>query len=767
MDIYVAVARIIASFAPSCVPHIIEGMDMNNMHSRRHFLRGSGSLLIGFSILKPVFADAPASNGLIGDLKTYPELSSWLKLDMHGYVHLFVGKVELGQGILTAITQCCADELDVDVARITITSGDTFLVNDEGVTAGSQSMSYGASAVRQASAEARAYLLNRAAQKWAVDVRQLHVKDGTIFGPTHQRINYWDLLDGQIINITATGKVALKQHKDRRYIGKKIPRVDLPSKVFGQQIFIQDLRPQGMVHGRILRPPAYNASLTSLDTSAAEKMAGVLKIVRNGSFVGVIAAREEQAIAAVDVLRQNSKWNVPHDGPNQDTIFEWLKAQKTKDLFIKDSLTKNPPPIADVVEATFHRPFHMHASIGPSTAIATLGADGVMTIQTHSQSVFETSAAIAEMLGVDLKKVRCQHVQGSGCYGHNGADDVAADAALLAREFPERPVRIQWSRNDEHKWEPYGSAMIMHTKASLDAKGDIIDWTYELWSTSHGTRPGKKAGNLLPAWSLEKPFALPTPINNGGPNFAADRNAIPYYDFGQKVTTHFIENFAIRASSTRGLGAYANIFATESFMDELAIRAKVDPLAYRLRTLKDERARAVLLKATDHFGWSHYKPQKGHGRGLAFARYKNISTYLGIAMEVAVDEASGQVRVLRISAAADAGEIVSHDGTLNQIEGGIIQSLSWTLKEAVRFDPTGIKSEDWTAYPILTFSEIPPIHIDLIDRQGEPFLGAGEASQGPTGAALANAVRDATGVRFYEMPFIPSRIKQGLAQKQK
>jgi len=405
----------------------------------------------------------------------------------------------------------------------------------------------------------------------------------------------------------------------------------------------------------------------------------------------------------------------------------------------------------------------MHASIGPSCAIATFSQQGDVLVQTHSQSVFETRAALAMMLGVDVAKVRCQHVQGAGCYGHNGADDVTADAVLLARAVPGQPVRVQWMRHDEHKWEPFGSAMVMKLEAGLDADGSVLDWEYHLYSTAHSTRPSGWAGNLLAAQMLAKPFAQPVPRNGGGPNYAADRNAIADYDFpGHKVVTHFVENFAVRTSALRGLGAYANVFAIESFMDDIAREAKADPVAYRLRYMKDERARAVLQKTADMFGWQNWKAAPGRGRGIAYARYKGSATYTAVAIEAEVDRTSGRIRVLRAASANDAGEIVAPDGVKNQIEGGIVQSLSWTLKEAVRFGPGGVLSEDWNSYPILTFSEVPAIEIELIDRPGAPFLGAGEASQGPTGAALANAVRDATGVRFHELPFTPARVLAGL-----
>ena len=729
--------------------------------SRRDFLAAGGSLAVAFTV--PALAQAPAgAPRLPGDLQTNRKLSMWLRIEAGGKVRLLVGKVEIGQGALTAVQQICADELCVDFDRIVLTSGDTELVPNEGATAGSLSMPGCGTAVRHAAADARQILVKLAAEKWQVDATKLDVEDGTIKGDG-KAISYWDLVSGHELEVEATGQGPLRPQDKRRYIGKSHPRIDLPAKMTGQAIFVQDLRPPGMVHGRVVRLPAYGASLQSADTGAIEKLPGVLKVVRDGSFLGVIAEREEQAIAAADALREAARWTLLKGQPTSETVYDWLLAQVPQDILIKDQPRKERSAAVATVEAEYRRPYQMHGSIGPSCALATFGSDGVMMIQTHSQSVFETRNAIAMLLGIAPQKVRCQHVQGSGCYGHNGADDVAADAALLARAFPGRPVRVQWMRHDEHKWEPYGSAMVTRVKAGLDGDGNVLDWDYQLWSTSHLTRPNNNAGNLLAGGVLAKAFPLPTPVNIGGPNYAADRNAIPMYEFpGQKVTTHFITAFAARASSTRALGAYANVFSIESFMDELAHRAKADPVEYRLRSLKNERARAVLQKTADMFGWSTWKKQPNHGRGIAYAMYKNVATYCAVAIEVEVDRGSGQIKVLRAVSANDAGEIVSPDGVKNQIEGGIVQSLSWSLKEAVRFDDSGVLSEDWLSYPILTFNEVPEIEVELIDRPGQPFLGAGEASQGPTGAALANAVFDAIGVRYRELPLTPERVKRAL-----
>lgn len=759
-----------------CVRSCVQPKEFEMTHmptSRRQFLKSAGALTLSFGIpLMDVHSQSAVAQDkprLAGDLQIHRKLNAWIRIDSATQmVELRIGKVELGQGILTAVAQVCADELDVDFAKIKLISGDTALVPDEGVTAGSFSMPYCATAVQAASAEVRAILLGLAENKLNQPAAQLKVQNGVIRSGNGAQISYWELVIGESLNREATGLVKPKLISEHRYIGRSVPRPDIQAKVLGEAIFVQELRPKGMLFGQVVRPPNHSARLQSVNLSRVEKMPGVVKVVRNGSFLGVIAKREAQAQAAAQALQSNCEWQVPQNLPGTQEMQAWLLQTKpdviipTKKQTRANSASANTP-VARVVEAQYYRPYHMHGSIGTSAAMATLGADGVLTVQTHSQSVFQTGEAIAKMLGLPLDKVRMQHTQGSGCYGHNMADDAAADAALLAMQVPGQPVRLQYSREQEHAWEPYGSAMVMKTKASLDAQGNVLDWDYTLWSTPHGTRPSGQPGNLLSAAYLEKPFAMPKPVNGGGPNYAADRNAIALYDFpGHNVTTHFITEMPLRVSSTRGLGAYANIFAIESFIDELAHATGADPVDYRLRFLKDERARDVIVKAAEKFAWSQWRKTPGRGRGIGFAKYKNIAGYCAVALEVEVNRQNGRIRVLRAVASADCGHMVNPDGVSNQIEGGLIQSLSWTLKEEVQMDKTRVLSRDWNSYPILTFSEVPPVDIVLIDRPGQPFLGTGEASQGPTGAALANAVFDATGVRLRTLPLTPDRVLQAL-----
>ncbi|HZD89772.1 MAG TPA: molybdopterin cofactor-binding domain-containing protein, partial [Pseudolabrys sp.] len=494
------------------------------------------------------------------------------------------------------------------------------------------------------------------------------------------------------------------------------------------------------------------------DIEGAKALPGVVAVVRDGSFLGVIAGREEQAVRARAHLMRTAQWIGGDDLPDRRRLYDELVNAASRDSVVREK--KAPPSgIARVFEATYSKPYTAHASIGPSCALAQF-AENKLMVWTHSQGVFPLRRDLAGALKMNMAAIRCIHVEGSGCYGHNGADDVALDAALLARAVPGRPVRVQWMRDDEFAWEPYGPAMVMKTKASL-AGGRIVDWSYDVWSNTHGMRPGAAGGNnLLASWYLAQPFS---PARGGG--FGAARNAVPHYDFpGQHITNHFVPAAPLRVSSLRSLGAYANIFAIESFMDELAAAANAEPVAFRLAHLKDKRAKAVIDAAAKAAGWKQGAKGDGmSGRGIGFARYKNAASYIAVVAEVALDRASGKLRVVRAHAAVDAGQIINPDGIKNQIEGGIIQAASWTLHEQVKFDARGIVSRDWLSYPILTMPEAPKVQTVLLDHPDLPALGVGEASLGPAAAAIGNAFAHATGKRLRDLPFTPGRVKAALA----
>lgn len=732
--------------------------------TRRGLMKAGGYLTVAFSLGGFTAGGARAQGAeLPGDLADDPMLSSWITVNADGTVTLKIGKVELGQGTTSSAAQIAADELYIDMDRLDVVSGDTWMVPDEGTTAGSNSAPNCFPAVQQASAEVRQILLEMAAEKLGQPAEELTIENGKITAPDGSETTYWDLVSGGELERETTGTAPLKPIEEQRYIGQRVGRLDLPDKITGRSAYVQDIRLDGMVHGKIVRPPTYSATLRSVDTSVAEGMPGVLAVVRDGSFLGVVAERDGQAMAAANALAQNASWDVTADLPGSDGIFEWLQAEATESTEHVNTGTPSGGG-ARTIEATYYRPYNMHGSIGTSAAVATLGDDGVMTIQNASQSVFGTGKAIAAMLGMTPDKVHMQHVDGSGCYGHNNADDAAADAALLARAVPGRPVRLQYTRAQEHQWEPYGSAMVMHVTANVDEAGDVLDWIYENWSTTHSTRPsGGDPGRLLSARYLGSPFELGGGGGPGSVTSGSARNSEAKYVFPhQKVTTHHTPKMPLRVSATRGLGAFPNVFAVESFIDELAHEAGADALEYRLRYLKDDRSRAVLQKAAEAFGWDAWEPQRGRGRGLGFAQYKNYAAMTAVAMEVQVNQRNGRVNVVRAVAANDSGHMVSPDNIANQIEGGLIQSLSWALKEEVRFDDTQVLSNDWASYPIITFNEVPAIEVHLINSPGAPYLGTGETAQGPTVGALANAIFDATGVRFRRLPFVPSRISEGL-----
>jgi CO/xanthine dehydrogenase Mo-binding subunit len=503
-------------------------------------------------------------------------------------------------------------------------------------------------------------------------------------------------------------------------------------------------------------------------------MPGVLKVVRDGSFLAVIAEREDQAIKAMERLQAGAVWEGEPDLPPQEALFDRLLSQPNHAFLVVDGApAPGPvPPVEPVIgaaqtlAAAYYRPYHMHASLAPAAAAAHL-VDGKLTIWTQAQGVFPPRASIAHVLGMAEADIRVIHREGSGCYGHNGSDDAALDAALLARALPGRPVLLKWTRADEHRWEPYGPAMAVKMQASLNDQGQIIDWNHEVWSYPHlgRPRPDGNVSGLLAAWHLAEPFTRPELRPVMAPHVDGHRNADPIYAFPKRhIVSHFVPDSPLRTSSLRGLGAYGNIFAIESFMDELAHAAGADPVEFRLRHLTGERARAVIAAAAEKAGWQAGQrlPGEGRGRGIAFAQYKNRQCYAAVVIELRVDRASGQIQLERAIIAADAGQIINPDGLSNQLEGGLYQSASWTLKERVRFDQTGITSIDWDSYPILTFPEAPVIETILLDRPDQPHLGGGEATQGPTSAAIANALFDATGLRLREVPFTPERVKAAL-----
>jgi nicotinate dehydrogenase subunit B len=747
---------------------------MKQLH-RRAFLQG-GSLTVLFSLspLLPAVAQAPATSVLPGSLNGNRQLDSWLRIDPDGTVTVFTGKVELGQGILTALSQIVADELDVQPQRLRIVSGDTARTPNEGVTSGSLSVQDSGTALRFACAEARSLLLAAAAAKLNAPVVELTVADGEVRSNGAARTSYWEVTGDASLRREATAKVAFKPVSAHRLIGQSVARRDIPAKVTGGEAYVQDLRLPGMVHGRVVRPSAPRARLVSVDVASVQAMPGVLAVMRDGSFLAVAARREEQAIAAARALQAGARWDEPGDLPPAGAaLFPHMRQQRSTLTVVGEK--KDPAAAATGVthlQASFTRPYQAHASIGPSCAVAQW-QDGKLKVWSHTQGVFPLRADMAKALRLKLADIAIEHREGSGCYGHNGADDVALDAALLARALPGTPVRLQWMREDEFAWEPLGSPMAMELRASLDAAGKVVDWQHTLWSHTHSTRPNDPDGsNLLAAWYLQEPLPPGPARNIPQPSGGSDRNAVPLYDFPQqRVLNHLLTDTPIRTSALRTLGAYANVFAAESFMDELAGAAGVDPIAFRLAHLRDARARAVIEKAAAMAGWKSApavdtrKPGVAaagalvRGRGIGFAKYKNLAVYCAVIVDVAVDTGSGAVRVERAWAAADAGLVINPDGLRNQIEGGIVQTTSWTLFESVPHDTRHVLARNWPDYRILRFPEMPTVQVEIINRPEERPLGVGEGAQGPTAAAIANAVANATGRRPRDLPLDAERMR--------
>jgi nicotinate dehydrogenase subunit B len=734
---------------------------------RRRVLAGSGALIVSFSLTEafaqtPSPAAAPPPPNLPGSLKGAPFLDSWIRIDADGSITVFTGKAELGQGAKTAFQQIAAEELDVPFAALKVVTADTSLTANEGYTSGSQSMQNSGTAILNAAAQVRAILVAEAARRLDLPEENLRTENGAVIAPDGRRLAYGDLVGADMLHVQAQPKSRLKDPSSFKVMGQPIPRVDIPAKVTGGAAYVQDMRLPGMVHARIVRPPSYGAQLTDLDTSAVEKLPGVVKVVRDGNFLAVVAPKQFQAIKAMAALSAAAKWRESAALPKQDDLPRVLTSLPSQDFTIFEQ--SNPAVTgAKTIEATYTRPYQAHGSIGPSCAVAQF-ADGAMTVWTHTQGVYPDRQGIAEMLRMPPASVRCIHVEGSGCYGHNGADDAAADAALIARALPGVPVQVQWTREQEHAWEPFGPAMVTKLKASLDGQGTISDWSFEVWSNTHSMRPGG-AGSMLAAQHMAQPFVPPAPKPLPLPEGGGDRNAIPIYKFpNAKVVHHFIPAMPLRISAMRALGAYHNVFSIESFMDELAVAAGADPVEFRLKHLEDPRGRDVINKAAEGFGWRNgQKAPQDRGFGFAFARYKNLAAYCAIATEVEVNRETGRPRLVRAVAAVDSGQVVNPDGLINQIEGAIVQSMSWTLYESVSFDDTRITSIDWQTYPILRFNSVPEsVEVHIINRPGQPFLGSGETGQGPAAASIANAIADATGKRLRDLPLTRKRIKDAI-----
>jgi nicotinate dehydrogenase subunit B len=720
-------------------------------------------------------------------LQQNPVLGQWVGFPEAGTVRVATGRVEIGQGVLTAMRQIAAEELGVDPARILLQTGDTLLTPNEGYTAGSQSIQFGGVALRLVCAEIREMFLDHAAAAFGYQRAGLSVRDGAILDrsrPTGQ--DYWSLAGVVDLGRSASGGASIKKAREYTVVGQSAARVDLAAKVFGEAAFIHDMALDGMMHARIVRQPRPGATIAAIDENAIRRAAKgqAIEIVRSGNFVAIVGGDETVVEAVASVAPSQVQWDgVDPLSPFQEEA-RWLLQQPSLDREV-GAPDADPSPGATRREATFTRMNLSHASIAPSCGVAVY-RDGRLEVWTHSQGVYPLRAALARTLKLDPAAIIVHHAQGPGCYGHNGADDAAADAAAVAMLRPGAPVRVRWRREEEFGFEPVSTAMVTTVRAVLGGDGRPSDWTTEIWSGRHSNRPGS-GGNLLAAEALPNPPGPPPVTESSAQPGAGTRNGEPLYDFAVKrISHHLIPETPVRTSSLRGLGATLNVFAIEAFVDELAAEAGEDPAAYRMSILTDQRARAVIERVAEMSGWSStlsptapqntLSPSGGEGRvrgsdaasaagiargrGIGFAQYKNLAAYAAIVAEIEVEQA---IRVTRVWCACDGGLVINPDGAINQLEGGIVQAISWALKEGVRLDTNGISSLDWERYPVIRFSEVPEIVCELVDPLSDnPPLGIGEATGAPTVAAIGNAVAQALGTRLRDLPMTRERVMEAL-----
>jgi nicotinate dehydrogenase subunit B len=694
----------------------------------------------------------------IPSLAANPVLASWLVFSPAGTVTIFSGKVEYGQGVWTALAQIAAEELDVALARVAVAPVSTGDSPDEGVTSGSLSIQHSGAALRQACAQARALLLAAAAAKLGTGASALTVDDGQILAagqPTE--LSYWSLASRGLLDREAGAPIPVKPPGRWSVAGRSAPRLDLPDKVTGRPRFLHDLVLPGMLHGRVVRPPAAVAELLS---TGDPTLPPDVHTVRDGSFLGVVAATDAAALRAARLLAQAARWQVTESLPDADDLKGFLLSAPAEDATVESRRDEGAAATATTIcTAEYTRPFLAHASMAPSCAIARWdGDDGAVTVWSHSQGVFALRDAIADGLGLDAGRVTVHHAEGAGAYGHNGADDAALDAVLLARAVPGRPVRVLWSREDEMAWAPLGSAMLARLSSGLDAHGRIVTWRQDVWSNGFIGRPGRGGEpRLLALAHLAGGRPMP-PAPDGPPTGAmgSTRNAVPGYRIPDlEVVRHRLLTMPIRTSSLRSLGAFLNVFAIESFLDELAGCAGADPVEFRLAHLTDPRAAAVIEAAADLAGWAGRPRAEGTGYGLGYARYKGLAGYCAAVAEV---EAENEVRVRRLWLAVDVGTVINPDGVINQVEGGAVQSASWATRERVTFDRAKITSVSWDTYPVLRFTEVPEVAVRIVAAPGQPETGAGEIAQGPVAAAVGNALADATGVRVRDLPLTREQV---------
>ena len=733
--------------------------------SRREVLK-AGSLVVAFSLtdcVGSILAQPQETSASATPAKpvVLTEVDSFLAIDADGIVTVYSGKVDLGTGVKTALTQIVADELDVSMSSVHIVQGDTLTTPDQGPTFGSVSIQIGGMQIRNAAALARVALLEAAARQLNTRPEELGIDNGVIASPT-ARVTFGQLIGGKTFNLRVdhTKPPQWKDAKAYKYVGTPVARLDIPDKVTGRFTYMHDVHLPDMLHGRVVRPPAIGAELLTVDEASIKDIPGIVKVVREGNFLGVVAQSEWGAIRAARDLK--ATWSEWAGLPEQAKLYEYVRASKVA----KDEATGNVGNTAEAmakdgvkkVVATYDFAIHTHGSIGPSCAVAEF-KDGKLTSWSASQMTHSLQKQLAKMLALPVENVRCIYVEGSGCYGRNGHEDAAADAAILAKAIG-KPVRVQWSRADEHGWDPKGPPTLIDMRAALEGT-KVVAWESEFFI------PQQTPNMFLVPLVAATLSGLPVDETIAPGNIFQNSN-IPYKFANIKAVCHRLETTPLRPSWIRTPGRMQNTYANECFVDELAAEVGEDPIAFRRKMIDpaDKRGLEVLDRVVQLAKWeSRASPKPGAsgdvvtGRGVSYCKYELIRTYIAVVAEVEVTKSTGAIRVTKFHVAHDCGQIINPDGLRNQIEGNIIQTVSRTLIEEVKFSRSAVTSLDWESYPILTFPEVPEIFIDLIDRQSEKPWGAGEPSAAVVPSAISNAVFDATGVRLRSVPFSPDRVK--------
>jgi len=716
--------------------------------SRRDFLKGSGALVVTFAV-------APRLAGAAVKTVALDQVDGFVAIDGAGMVTIYSGKVDLGTGTDTALAQMAAEELGVAMASVKLVTGDTLLTSDQGITWGSLTIQSGGMQIRRACATAREALLEQAASKLGAQPGELGVKDGVVTDRSGaKQVAYGELIGNQRFQLKVNDKVPLRDPAQYTIVGKPIPRIDIPDKLTGRFTYMQDFKLAHMVHARVVRPTAIKASLQSFSDAECKKIPGYLRSVRKGNFLAVVARNEWAAIKAAGAMR--ASWSNWQGLPDKAQLWEEVRATRIARDENLQSVGNSAQALAGAAEqlkATFDFAVHTHGSIGPSCAVAEL-KDGKLTVWTASQATHLLRKQLARMLDLPEQNIRCVYLEGAGCYGRNGHEDAAADAALIAMEA-NAPVRVQWSRADEHGWDPKGPPMLFDFRGAVDTSGSIVAWESEQFAPETA-KPFAVTLVAAELAGLPKDDAFPGNIHGS--------LAIPYDVPNVTVTAHCLAETPFRPSWIRSPGRMQNTFANECFIDQLAAAAGADPLEFRIRHLKDARGHDALERLRKLASWTpRTRPTGGagelaKGRGVSYVKYELVRTYVAVVADVEVNRRTGEIRVERFYVAHDCGQIINPDGLRNQIEGNIIQTTSRTLIEDLQWNRSAVTSLEWQGYPILRFPDLPEVLIELIDRPREAPWGAGEPASAVVPAAISNAVYDAIGIRLRSVPFTPEKV---------